>query len=322
MYFPYLRGRQNELLCLRELLEAGKLGEKIVPIIEPVHFNGTLFSTLTKFIETRRSIIMITNPKVGTFNKEYQNTKIKIEKEMDVSKKEKMQKTLDSYVELLKNPFIQKAQIVDNDVVAKVVSDNKDISDIVMINLENGNYQYYEKYGEKLSAKITLIPRDEDFRDEVEGDAVVLENGYTKAKRNVDYKDSPDDFFSRNHVVYKKRGYIGFSDFSIVGDEFEESGFAPMAIAIHIIYFGNKDETRIHHFVSDSNDSPSDAARKFGEAMEKILGWEYFGTIPKTKGLCGLIDCFNMGKYPGLGMIKKYSLMHHMEMMGEYLEER
>ena len=28
MYFPYLRGRQNELLCLRELLDAGKLSSK------------------------------------------------------------------------------------------------------------------------------------------------------------------------------------------------------------------------------------------------------------------------------------------------------
>ena len=25
MYFPYLRGRQNELLCIKELLENGKI---------------------------------------------------------------------------------------------------------------------------------------------------------------------------------------------------------------------------------------------------------------------------------------------------------
>lgn len=34
MYYPYLRGRQNELLCLRELLENDVIGKKIVPIIE------------------------------------------------------------------------------------------------------------------------------------------------------------------------------------------------------------------------------------------------------------------------------------------------
>ena len=51
MYFPYLRGRQNELLCLRGLLNAGKLSSKVIPIIEPVRFSSTFFSTLTKFIE-------------------------------------------------------------------------------------------------------------------------------------------------------------------------------------------------------------------------------------------------------------------------------
>ena len=51
MYFPYLRGRQNELLCLRELLDTGKLSLKVIPIIEPVKFSSTFFSTITKFVE-------------------------------------------------------------------------------------------------------------------------------------------------------------------------------------------------------------------------------------------------------------------------------
>ncbi len=322
MYFPYLRGRQNELLCLRELLEAGKLGEKIVPIIEPVRFNSTLFSTLVKFIDMHRNIIIIANPKVGSFNKEYINMKKKIEGEKDDHKKLKLQKTLNSYTELLKDSQIQKAYIVDNKIIGEIVKGNKSVKDMVLINNENGNYRYYEEYSKILSARLTLIPKDEDFKDEVNGEIVVLEDGYMKAKRNVDYIESPDDFFSRNHVVYRKRGYIGFSDFSMIGNEFEESGFAPLAIAVHIMYFGNKDELRVHHFVSESNESISDPARKFEEAMSNLLNWEHFGIIPKTKGLNSLVECYNLGKFPGLGVIKKYSLMHHIEMMGEYLEEK
>lgn len=41
MYYPILRGRQNELLAIRELLSADKL-EKVVPIIEPVKASSTL----------------------------------------------------------------------------------------------------------------------------------------------------------------------------------------------------------------------------------------------------------------------------------------
>ena len=91
MYYPYLRGRQNELLCIRELLERGKLSEKIVPVIEPVRFNATFFSTLSKFIELQREIVLLHNPKVGSFFKEYTDRKKKIDAEEDEKKKSKLQ---------------------------------------------------------------------------------------------------------------------------------------------------------------------------------------------------------------------------------------
>ena len=57
----------------------------------------------------------------------------------------------------------------------------------------------------------------------------------------------------------------------MVGNEFEESGFAPLAIAIHVMYFGTREELRVHHFVSESNESISDPARKFEEAMKNTM---------------------------------------------------
>ncbi len=67
MYYPYLRGRQNELLCLRELLEQDYLSQYIVPVIEPVRYNSTLFTTLSAFIEKERKIILICNPQAGRY---------------------------------------------------------------------------------------------------------------------------------------------------------------------------------------------------------------------------------------------------------------
>lgn len=46
MYFPYLRGRQYELIAIRELIEKGKLSSFVVPIIEPVKLSSTLSNTL------------------------------------------------------------------------------------------------------------------------------------------------------------------------------------------------------------------------------------------------------------------------------------
>lgn len=323
MYFPYLRGRQNELLCLRELLDAGKLSTKIIPIIEPVKFSRTFFSTLTKFIEMNRKVIVIRNPKMGSFRRELSDMRKNIEKESDENKKQKFQKTLDGYKNVWNDEGIQKAYLVDGKVISDIIEKNKlDVKDVVMINIEKGNYHYYEEYGEEITGRYTVVPKGGDFEDIIEDDIIILEDGYRKAKRNIDYIENPDELFSRNHIVYKKRGFVGFSDFSMVGNEFEESGFAPLAIAIHVMYFGNREELRVHHFVSESNESISDPARKFEEAMNSLINWENYGVIPKTIGLNSLIECYNVGKFPGLGVIKKYSLMHHIEMMGEYLEAR
>lgn len=322
MYFPYLRGRQNELLCLRELLDAGKLSSKVIPIIEPVKFSNTLFSTLSKFIEMGHQVIVIRNPEVGSFRKESGEIIKNIEKESDEKKIEKIRKMLEGYKEVWNNPQIQKAYLVDRNVVSRVREKKLDAKDIVMININKGNYHYYEEYGEEIIGKYTVVPKGGDFEDIIEDNIIILEDSYRKAKRNIDYIENQDELFSRNHIVYKKRGFVGFSDFSMVGSEFDESGFAPLAIAIHIMYFGNRDELKIHHFVSESNESISDPARKFEEAMNKLVNWENFDIIPKTIGLDNLIECYNIGKFPGLGVIKKYSLMHHIQMMEEYLEAR
>ncbi len=320
MYFPYLRGRQNELLCLRELLEVNKLYDTVIPIIEPVRCNSTFFTTITKFIEANRKIIIIKNPKVGKFESDYIELKNRIKEETDEIKKGKLQSTLDNYKELMKNSHVINGYLSDDSIILECLEGKKNLKDIVLINSSADTFDYYEENGAQLEAFYTLIPKDEDFKDEVVGNTVILEDGYVKAKRNVDYIESPDELFSRSHLIYKKRDYVGFSDYSIVGNTYEENGFAPLAVAIHILYFGEKNELRVHHFVSDSNDNILDPARKFEEAMHKLQNWEHLSSIPKTNGLKNLFDYYSNGKFPGLGVIKKCSIMHHIELIGQYLE--
>ena len=47
---------------------------------------------------------------------------------------------------------------------------------------------------------------------------------------------------------------MGFADYSVVGEEYNDTGFAPHAVAIHIVYFDTDDSLHVRHFVSDSND--------------------------------------------------------------------
>ena len=113
---------------------------------------------------------------------------------------------------------------------------------------------------------------------------------------------------------------MGFSDYSIVGDSYEETGFAPLAVAIHILYIGEKKELRVHHFVSESNENISDPGRKFAEAMKKLEEWPKYNSIPETLGLEKLMNFYKTGRFPGLGVVKKCSLMHHLELIGKELE--
>lgn len=322
MYYPYFRGRQNELLCLRELLESNKLSDKIIPILEPVKFNSTFFSTLKKFIEHDRDIILIKNPKVGKFGKEYKQMLENIDNAKEDEKKAKLSKTVEEYKKILKDKHIRTAYIVDKSKIQKVLEMlPEERNKIYLVNKNKGDDDFYIEYGEELSVRASFIPKDEDFKDEVISDAIILEDCYEKEKRNVDYIDNPDVLFSKNHMIYKRRGYQGFSDYSVVGDEYEESGFAPLAIAIHIVYWGPKKELRVHHFVSDSNANILDPARKFEEAMDKLTQWEKLDEVRHTKGIRSLIHYYENGRFPGLGVIKKFSLMHHLELIGEFLEE-
>ena len=84
--------------------------------------------------------------------------------------------------------------------------------------------------------------------------------------------------------------------------------------------FNAKNELRIHHFVSDSNEGTENPAGKFGEALEKLVYWCEENNVTNTLGLQEFYKSYNSGKYPGLGTVKKYSIMHHIELMNDFLE--
>ena len=67
MYLPYVRGRQYELLALKELVSGGLLSDKIIPIVEPVKLSPTLINTMDEFIKKNHSIAILRNPEVGSF---------------------------------------------------------------------------------------------------------------------------------------------------------------------------------------------------------------------------------------------------------------
>ena len=76
----------------------------------------------------------------------------------------------------------------------------------------------------------------------------------------------------------------------------------------------------MHHFVSDSNDDIQNPAKKFYEAVSKLAIWCETNNIDLTIGLKTFIEHYNNQTYPGLGSVKKLSLMHHIELLSKLLD--
>ena len=102
MYFPYLRGRQYELLALRELAVNNLLGAHITPVIEPIKLSSTLVNTLDTFTKNKQSVAVILNPTVGNFISDFE----------DLPKEERKSVYQKRFLDLLESPNIIKSLIM------------------------------------------------------------------------------------------------------------------------------------------------------------------------------------------------------------------
>ena len=306
MYFPYLRGRQFELIALRELVEKGVLSSRITPIIEPVKLSSTLVKTIEAYGENSKQLAIITNPKVGSFSsdaKEEKNQKLK--ESLSASLKENNNIL---YMYLLRPSSKPEKFIAKHADSMGTICNDKDAIPV------------YETNFSETDVKFNLIPDESGFRRKVRKNRVLLADKFNKQERNNDYIEIDDEPFSEDHLYYSEDGYVGFADYSVVGEEYNETGFAPYAVAIHIVYFDTDESLRVKHFVSDSNDDISDPAGKFQEALSKLVEWNEEKKID-TVAMKEFEDLYRREAYPGLGTVKKLSIMHHLELIGRYLDK-
>lgn len=305
MYFPYFRGRQYELLALKELATKKLISPKVVPVIEPVKLIPALNNSLAAFQAKSLPIGVIMNPNIGDLIDESHIINQLLERYLSVSN------------------VIPSILINESAETALRCLNQKDFANNNVLTVLNDpdSLKIYQAMFEQ-TPKYTLCPYDRHIRRIVKRDSVLFENKFNKKNRNADYPE--DEFFSNDHIDYIEDGYVGFEDYSIIGSEYIESGFAPYAVAIHIVYLAEDSSLRIRHFVSDSNDDISDVAGKFYEAVEKLYNWYYDDNQERqlTEGLQTLLNHFKNKTYPGLPTLKKLSIMHHLELMDKYLNGR
>lgn len=72
MYYPYFRGRQYEMLALKELATKKLISPSVVPVIEPVKSIPALNNSLAAFQEMSLPVALVVNPSVGDLTSEPQ----------------------------------------------------------------------------------------------------------------------------------------------------------------------------------------------------------------------------------------------------------
>ncbi len=311
MYHPYFRGKQFELITIRET--APLLASKgFVPIIEPVRESlGGLKKTLQAVCDAHGRAIVIVNPYHGDHQEDGTNI-----------------------TGLLQGGYIGNAAIAAGILLRSEMS----VADVMACYSEHAEHNPalihagFTAPKELAAALIAHMPNmtnvfveEQDkllYRKHFDDSHRILIKDGFKRKRNADYP--PVEEFSDLHVTYADRGMEGFGDFLIVGDVYSEGGGPAYAVAIHLTFIDDdKDDVMyIYHFVSDTKDTPTDPAGKFGQALAKLIRKLDSGTskLLETEAIKEFRSLHAKGHFPGLGYVKKLSMKHHIETLAAYLD--
>ena len=299
-YYPYFRGRMYDLLALKALCEQDQLGPQIVPIIEPVRDSKELQQTVTALVAAQQPFSLIANPQVSV----YGLNSVKLYPLPD----------LQAY------PFYHPGAILAADFSHDFLATGPEQTSLLVA----PNYPLLKTYQGTPTlqqAGHVLIPDEARLHHLVPQQAILLTDPVASPAHVADYQDLPDTYFAPPYWQQAPLGYQGFGDYSLMGRPYFDHGMPAKAIALHVIYVTVKGDIRMHHFVSDSNASMRGQKQKFFEALTKLTTWapEHLTGLNRTPALTALLAYADGTKFPGLGLVKKLAIMHHLQLMHRLL---
>ena len=309
MYLPYIRGKQFELIGIRELTPDVLIPNKakVSPIIEPVKDSSTLKTTIKTLVDSDINFTIIANPQVGTFTDI--DAVFKAIKS-SVGQSKNYQVGIIFHNSSNHNQEIEVLQKYADIVPALTIVHNAtfdNIADILAL--------YEEHFSIKYNVINLSATSKRYHRNFEESTRVELDDYFNAQTKNSDYLQVDESSFSEEHIYYQEEGFTGFSDYLSIGEEYSETGFLPYAVAIHLSYDEKQTKKiKVKHFVSDSNDDTSDIAGKFAEALNKLIAW-CDQTGYNSVAIPIFREYHNNGHFPGLGTLKKLSLMNHIDLV-------
>jgi len=311
MYYPYLRGKQFELLLLRDNAQLLATND-FHPIIEPVKKDfKALIRALDVLNKENIFYTLIINPKAGA--KPINEIKILeelINDNLNECENISLGYILDANTKISHLVKILKTYSALNfSLIHYGFANGSEIADSIK-NFENiKRHIFIDRFTGKLYQR--HLKKEGVLR-------ILLRDGFNAQRKNSLYPTS--EHFSDLHITYPDEGMDGFGDFLIVGDDYTETGGPAYAVAIHLTYLQNDDDMHIYHFVSDQTDSPTDPGGKFLEALRKLDNEvrKNNSLIFKSNACKEYLKLYKKKHYPGLGHVKKLSMQHHIELIAKF----
>jgi hypothetical protein len=302
MYFPLMRNKQEEILALRNLATLIQPGGKVLPIIEPVKPNG-----LNHLVKANIPFILIVNPSVpnsGAFIPGYVRANII--------------NPIVNYPNLIIGYILTHGTAQEIQSVATQLSNHqlafihtRDFGNAAAINtaingLNNCGYNIFRT--DMLSAAyvnaFTQTPK------------INLRDYFIRQTSNINYPAS--DFFTDSHLTYTNDGFHGIGDFLTIGGPYTVGGGSAHAVAIHLTFNdpSRNNHIYVNHYVSTNAGGTANVQNKF-HAANQLLVNSLNGPLAhiNTQGTREFIAHLQSQHYPGLGVVKRFSMMHHIELM-------
>ena len=303
-YFPLLRGKQNEMLALRDLAEEIALIGEVVPIIEPVRWNRNTIISINAFMDSDMRFVLVCNPALGEYSEDRPGLAGHI-----------------TALDLMDYPNWVPAMYVRGGTRSVEIRQFlRTYRDFEVAFIYKGKPQQQAALGLITGANVAhhvfLLNRvEQEYIDTIRvDDRVMVRDPFVRAARNAEYPDRR--FFTDMNTVAGNQDDVNFGDFSIAGDYYTDTGGAAHAVALHHIHFDrNSHRLMVSHFISDRRDMPVDVGGKTLEAINNLVRALPL-VRPSDTNTCD--EYRELGadrRYRSLGYMKRMAIRHHLEVM-------
>lgn len=308
MYWPYFRSKTNEVLAIRDL--APSLTDIVVPIIKPATSVSSLQARVAEIVQKGLRVAIVVNSDEGA----PVPTHVAVKSMIAALERHTPDKIFPAFeidagtTGLALNRFCKshsQSQTV-------IIHRNHHIPPAAFVSpFSNLALPPVHIFFEKGIAVSTINAITSSRK-------VLLRDGFQKQAVNGSYPSSSN--FGDLIYQYGSSGCHGFSDCGPVGDVFQSGGSAPSHVALHLTENVPGPTLACNHFVSAVS-TTANTETKYFDALDQLV--QYTGSPGRgqfaTAGVADFCGSQTTAHFPGLGLPKRWSIKHHVEMVHNIL---